>query len=287
MLGVPSNRMILGSFIDDWIHKAGVSMLSKPLKVFGKCLNYIYEVLEKDPTSAKDGYGKMWNRVVDLNDTFMVIGTALLTIFFIYGFCRDSIDVRSEVRMESTIKMFIRYVIGVNLITCFIKYVPELCRWAVLLTGVTHKKMHFNAKEIAEQIVNETNGVIGFFLGLVMFFVCIACAAIIFYSCLGRFLNFYLLIPFSSIALSTIVGGGQLSQTGWTYIKNMLALIFEIVAMGMVLALTGPFLGASIFHGISGGLKGFFVVLETIVKMITVTAVFKGAGGTIRKAMNL
>ena len=55
----------------------------------------------------------------------------------------------------------------------------------------------------------------------------------------------YMLIPFASIALSTIAGGGEIARTGYAYIKTMLVYAFEIVLMAVVLAIAGSFLMGS------------------------------------------
>lgn len=258
--------------------------IEMPLNMFGKIINMVYDFLRINPTEGK--YKDAWNAVSNLNKTFLVIGTTLITIFFLWGFCRDSIDIKQDMHMESIIKLLIRYVISVNLVTSFINYVPDLCGWAVSLVGAVDPSITFDSGKIAQGIIDNTNVVMGFIIALLLFLICFACGAIMIFTCMGRFFNFYLLIPFSSIALSTFAGGGQMSQTGVNYLKNMLAVIFEIVAMAIALTIIGPFLQGSIITK-QTDYKTWFTLLEVIVKMITVTACFKGASATVRKAMNL
>lgn len=122
-------------------------------------------------------------------------------------------------------------------------------------------------------------------MAVIFLLIVLAASVIMIWTCLGRFLNLYLITPFGSIALSTIAAGGQAAQTGYAYIKSMLLYTFEIVPMGIVLAITPAFLqGSSITDS---GSDGFLVLVEAIVKILVIASGLKGAETVIKKATNL
>lgn len=280
MTFIPQN-IYVASIIDD-LNDGAKDFVNSALKLFKSALEMVYDLLGANPTSGT--YKGAWSVVNNLYDTFSVIGYSLVVIFFLYGFLRDSVDIRHELQFESIIKLFIRFTITINVMNLFITYVPKFCGWAIDLLGATKSSFKFNTGKVADQLADEY-GLWLFILGLLIWLVCLACSAIVIYSCFGRFVNFYLLIPFGSIALSTLAGGGQLSQTGFSYIKSLLIYTFEIVAMGVVLAITGSFLAGSVLVDAKSG--AIWLLLEVIVKMITITAALKGCDSTLKKAFNM
>lgn len=287
-------KMFCANVLDDVVkvfNKPIQNMIESAFDIFSSAIKFVFNLLSIDPTGTLSQKGvdtaswhSIWNKVSGLYDTFSVIGYSLVVLFFLYGFLRDTVDIRQELHLESIIKLFIRFIITINVMNAFITYVPQFCHWAIDLLGVTSKTFTFDSKGIAKKIVDQYD-IAAFFIGLLLFILCFACAILVIYTCFGRLINFYLLIPFGSIALSTLAGGGQLSQTGFSYIKSLLVYTFEIVAMGVVLAISGVFINSSVLA--KGGAGANWLIVEVIVKMITVVAALKGADATIKKAFNM
>ena len=276
---VPQNFIM--AIETNWVEKFVISAFD----LFKSALEKVFDLLSANPTAGKGGYSSAWSVVSDLYSTFSVIGYSLVVLFFLYGFLRDTVDIRQELHLESIIKLFIRFIITINIMNVFITYIPEFCKWAIGLLGVNKGKFTFDSTKIVKNLSkNLDSDIVLCLLGILLWIVCMVCSLIVIYTCFGRFINFYLLIPFGSIALSTIAGGGQLSQTGFSYIKNLLVYTFEIVAMGVVLAIAGAFLSGSVL-GKSD--SNWWIALESLIKIITVTAALKGADSTIRKAFNM
>lgn len=270
---------------------AGKYVVRNGVDFFKGALDLVYKFLGDNPTStdSKSTFYNAWKVVSNLYDDFAIIGYSLVVLFFLYGFLRDSIDIRKDLQFESIIKLFIRFTLTINVMNLFMTYVPRFCSWAIDLLGVTKNKykVSFNkdtVNTIANQIGKQYDAAT-ILVGIIIWLVCVVCAVIVIYSCFGRFINFYLLVPFGSVGLSTLAGGGQLSQTGFNYIKSLLVYTFEIVAMGVVLAIAGAFLSGSVIVDQKSG--GGWLMFELIVKIITVTAALKGADSTIRKAFGM
>ena len=278
---IPQNFYIAS--ITDWLSDGITDFVEGAFKLFKSTLKMVFDLLGANPTSGT--YKGAWSTVTNLYDIFSVIGYSLVIVFFLYGFLRDSVDIRQELHLESIIKLFIRFIITINVMNVFITYIPQFCGWAITMLNATKSAFKFDTGKVVSQLNSEYNTLVMFFIGILIWIICLACSVIVVYTCFGRFINFYLLIPFGSIAISTIAGGGQLSQTGFSYIKSLLVYTFEIVAMGVVLAITGSFLSGSVLVDAKSG--GAWLLLEVIVKMITITAALKGADATIKKAFNM
>ena len=278
---IPQN--IYCASITDWLSDGINDFVEGAFKLFKGVLKMVFDLLGANPTTGT--YKSAWSTVTNLYDIFSVIGYSLVVVFFLYGFLRDTVDIRQELHLESIIKLFIRFIITINVMNVFITYIPKFCSWAINMLDATKSTFKFDTGKVVSQLDAQYNTLVMFFIAILMWIVCLACSVIVIYTCFGRFVNFYLLIPFGSIAISTIAGGGQLSQTGFSYIKSLLVYTFEIVAMGVVLAITGAFLSGSVIVNAKSG--GNWLLLEVVVKMITITAALKGADATLKKAFNM
>ena len=73
------------------------------------------DVLTKNPSFGS--YKDVWENILTIYTTLNVVAVSLLCIFFLYGFCRDSCDLHTDLTFERTIKMFIRLIITSNLMS--------------------------------------------------------------------------------------------------------------------------------------------------------------------------
>ena len=179
-----------------------------------------------------------------------------------------------------------RYIFTVTAMEMFVVWFPLLCHMAMDLLGlVKEKRLKINAGDMARQISDNMTPMVGFVLALIFLLIAIACCVIMVWSVFGRFINMYMLIPFASIALSTIAGGGEIARTGYAYIKTMLVYAFEIVLMAVVLAIAGSFLMGSSVMDSGDNLQ--LVYVESIVKMVCISAALKGCDATFRRAFNM
>ena len=261
----------------DWIYESACDL-------FNSVLGIIYSLLGVNPTTGS--YEKTWNIVQNLYNVFLSVGASLVVIFFVYGFCRDAVDIKAELQMEATIKMFIKIIMAETLMEGVIKWLPRMFGWAIKLLGVTKAStFKLDSKALSKQLTDSQVILAGFIMALIFLLVVLAASVIMIWTCLGRFLNLYLVIPFGSIALATLAAGGQAAQTGYAYIKSTLLYTFEIVAMGIVLAIAPAFLkGSSIADSSS---PEFLVLVEAIVKILVIASGLKGAESVIKRAMNL
>ena len=69
-------------------------------------MSLVFELLGQSPVSFKNG--GPWAVVANLEPIFVAVGSSLVVLFFVIGFCSESIDVKEEVRFETILRMLMR-----------------------------------------------------------------------------------------------------------------------------------------------------------------------------------
>ena len=93
--------------------KLGEAILALLEIVFGfwnSQVSLVFELLGQSPTGFKGG--GPWGIVESVEPLFVAIGSSLVVLFFVIGFCSESVDIREEMRFEVILRMFIRVAIS-------------------------------------------------------------------------------------------------------------------------------------------------------------------------------
>lgn len=69
-------------------------------------VSLVFELLGQSPVSFKNG--GPWAVVANLEPIFVAVGSSLVVLFFVIGFCSESIDVKEEARFETILRMLMR-----------------------------------------------------------------------------------------------------------------------------------------------------------------------------------
>lgn len=150
-----------------------------------------------------------------IEPVFVSVGSSLVVLFFVIGFCSESIDVKDEMRFESILRMLIR--LG-------------------LISAGTTTQLAIDSTQ-ADIIKG-----LGFGERLVMLILTALLAIIIIirgffiiYTVYFRFLKILIIVPLGAIACSTMAGNRMVSHTMATYCKYFLSCVFEAVTMALAI----------------------------------------------------
>ena len=122
----------------------GYPLFKWSINMFNDTIGVIYTLLGVSPMDGT--YKEAWNMVSNLYNVFLGIGAPLLTIFFVWGFCRDALDLKAELQFEATVKTMFRYIFTVTAMEMFVVWFPLLCHMAMDLLGlVKEKRLKINA----------------------------------------------------------------------------------------------------------------------------------------------
>lgn len=91
------------------IFKLGDKILALLEMVFGfwnNQVSLVFSMLGQSPVNFKGG--GPWQVVESIEPIFVGVGSSLVVLFFVIGFCSESVDVREEMRFEVILRMLIR-----------------------------------------------------------------------------------------------------------------------------------------------------------------------------------
>ena len=91
------------------IFKLGDKILSLLEMVFGfwnNQISLVFSMLGQSPVNFKGG--GPWAVIEGIEPIFVGVGSSLVVLFFVIGFCSESVDIREEMRFEVILKMLIR-----------------------------------------------------------------------------------------------------------------------------------------------------------------------------------
>ena len=220
---------------------------------------------------------------------FLSIGTILLNIFCLIGFIRQAANLKENITMEMWIELFIKTLIANLLMRYGLSIMGDLFRIAAggttFIMGDTLPSIWTSDVDVGAVLAYLVVGII-YLIGSAV------CGIMIVVEVLSRYLNLYILIAVSPIALSTWAGGRGLEDTAYAWIKSFLTNVFQIVAIALVLRIGGMIGQTTMFQTelddtIAGMFSGSMSVLFSMMNMFFMTSAVKGADGLIKRAFNL
>ena len=209
----------------------------------------VFELLGQSPTEFKGG--GPWRVISDIEPVFVGVGSSLVVLFFVIGFCSESIDVKEEIRFETVHRMLMRLGIAewlvANNVTIMKAFFQSVGALVGLITnsGTTKLKIPQEQQDIIEGL-GFGESLLMMILAVIIALVIIFCGFMIVYTVYFRFLKILVIVPFGAIAFSTTSGNRMVSHTAVTYAKHFLAVLLEAVTMALAIIVCNAFLNAGL-----------------------------------------
>lgn len=209
----------------------------------------VFELLGQSPTEFKGG--GPWRVISDIEPIFVGVGSSLVVLFFVIGFCSESIDVKEEIRFETVLSMLMRLGIAewlvANNVTIMKAFFQSVGTLVGLITnsGTTKLKIPQEQQDIIEGL-GFGESLLMMILAVIIALVIIFCGFMIVYTVYFRFLKILVIVPFGAIAFSTTSGNRMVSHTAVTYAKHFLAVLLEAVTMALAIIVCNAFLNAGL-----------------------------------------
>ena len=70
-------------------------------------ISLVFEMLGQSPVTFKGG--GPWAAIQRVEPIFVAVGSSLVVLFFVIGFCSESVDVKDEMRFENMIQQLRKY----------------------------------------------------------------------------------------------------------------------------------------------------------------------------------
>lgn len=234
------------------VFKLGDKILALLEMVFGFWNNQIglvFSMLGQSPVNFKGG--GPWAVIQGVEPIFVGVGSSLVVLFFVIGFCSESVDVREEMRFEVILRMLIRVGLAewfvANNVTIMKAFFTSIGNWVTSLSGSS--AMTLTIDDAQKEVIKNLGfgeSLIMLILAALLSIIIIICGFFIIYTVYFRFLKLLIIVPLGSIALSTMGGNRMVSHTAVTYCKYFLSVTFEAVTMALAIIVCNAFISAGL-----------------------------------------
>lgn len=232
------------------------------------------------PKSWASGSG--WSFINSISSAFISVGAALVMVFWLIGICTDSLDIRSNMRLEVALKQLAKLVVSEFLVTQSITIVSSLFGLVNALCGKFNSSFSIKVsaevyKCIAEKQIGQDFILV--LLCLVLMVMTVVSTGSILYLSIVRIFKVLMIVPYAAIATSTVASSHSVSSTTVSYWKYTLATILEASTMLMAVNLSGYLVSGSgtILDGVIKTSGSFQNACGWIISTIIILAVTMGA----------
>lgn len=226
-----------------------LNLIEMALAFWNDKVGMVFDLLKQSPTTFKDG--GPWAIVEQIEPVFVGVGSSLVVLFFVIGFCSESVDVKEDMRFEVILKMLMRVGIAEWLVANNVTIMKAFFQSAGALVGLLTKNESKEIKISSEQadIIKDLGfgpSLIMLILAVVIALVIIICGFMLLYTVYFRFLKLLVIVPLGAIAFSTTAGNRMVSNTAVSYAKHFLSIVLEAVTMALAILMCNAFLNAGL-----------------------------------------
>ena len=278
------------------IFKLGDKILALLEMVFGfwnNQVSLVFALLKESPVNFKGG--GPWGVISGIEPIFVAVGSSLVVLFFVIGFCSESVDVKEEMRFEVILRMLIRLGLAewfvANNVTIMKAVFTSVGNLVGLLSGNSTVELKIAADQ-AEIIKNLGFGesLIMLILTALLSIIIIICGFFLIYTVYFRFLKLLIIVPLGSIAYSTMGGNRMVAHTAVTYSKYFLSVVLEAVVMALAIILCNALINSGLpsFTGdYADWAKTLIYLCELTFTIALTVGTVKGAQSLVSKALGI
>ncbi len=256
-------------------------------------VDLLFELLGQSPTSFKDG--GPWQKIEAINPIFVAIGSSLVVLFFVIGFCSESVDVREEMRLEKILQLLMRLGIAEFMVANNVSIMKAIFETVgnIISSLTSEKVVQVKMKqEVAQTFLDLGFGesLLMLIITAVLSLVVIVCGFFLIYTIYFRFLKILIIVPLGSVAYSTMSGNHMLTHTALTYTKYFISVVFEAVMMALALIVCNSFLSSGLADftaDMPTWTRALFYVCEMTFTIALTVGSIKGAQSLTSKALGL
>ena len=271
------------------IFKLGDKILALLEMVFGfwnNQISLVFSLLGQSPVAFKGG--GPWAVIEGIEPVFVAVGSSLVVLFFVIGFCSESVDVREEMRFEVILRMLIRLVLAewfvANNVTIMKAFFTSVGNLVNMLSAGTTTALSIDSAQ-ADVIKNLGFGesLIMLILAALLSVIIIICGFFIIYAVYFRFLKLLVIVPLGALAFSTMGGNRTVSHTAVTYCRYFLSVVLEAVTMALAIVVCNAFVNA----GLPSFTGNYADWAKTLIYLCEMTFTVAMTVGSVRGAQTL
>lgn len=269
--------------------KLGEAILALLEIVFGfwnSQVSLVFELLGQSPAGFKGG--GPWGIVERVEPLLVGIGSALVVLFFVIGFCAESVDIREEIRFEAILRMLVRLAVAQWMVSYNLTVMKALftsCGNLVVLLGA-NQTAELSIDPAQADVIRDLGfgtSIVFLILAVFLSLVVIICGFFLLYNVYFRFLKIMVIVPFGAIAGSTLAGNRGVSNTFVSFMKYFISVVFEAVTMALAILLCNTFISS----GLPAFTGDYADWAKTLIYLGEMTFTAALTVGTVKGAQNL
>lgn len=252
--------------------------------------NFVMSLVFGVVTTTPQGFSAdAWAYVVNnLYPWALGIGVALLNLFFLIGFFKQTANIKENMTTEILVTLLVKLIMANTLMTSGLNIMQQFFEMSSGLSAqVFHSPPSFSSGNVDMQTMVFFWGI----YGMLYMVVAVVCSVMIFLTVYGRFLKLYVAIVTGPVAMSTMAGGIGIENTAHSWIKTFLSYVFEIVIIAIVISIAGKIIGGMdwgrldsyighLFNGASTSFQSMFT-------MVIMAGSVKGTDSLMRRLFGL
>ena len=286
--------------LGDAINYGARSIIKGGCGIFNMLIDKACEFFTQTPSEFAGGEGSQtWNLIMTCNTVFVSIAVSLMCVFWLIGFLGETTDIKQELRLEQLVKIFIKLFVAeffvchsLEIVCWFFSSATAICHavmGADIQIGINYTEDIRPALEMLNSDTNPNvkgltliaNNLVIFILAFLFTFMLAAIGISIFMAAVKRFLKILVLIPYGSLAASTLAGNHTIQRTAEGFYRYAIASALEVVTMILMLAVGSALLtNTGILESMTGsppsGSDGAGTILIYIMQFLALKAVLLG-----------
>lgn len=271
------------------IFKLGDKILALLEVVFGfwnNQVSLVFSLLGQSPVDFKNG--GPWGVIQNLEPIFVAVGSSLVVLFFVIGFCAESVDIKEEMRFEVILRMLMRLGLAVwlvsNNVTIMKAVFLSVGNLVNLISADGYTDLSIDSTQ-ADVIKNLGFGesLIMLILAALLSIIIIICGFFLIYTVYFRFLKILIIVPMGAIAYSTLAGNRNVSHTALSYSRYFLSVVFEAVTMVLAIMVCNAFINS----GLPAFTGNYAAWAQTLIYLCEMTFTIALTVGTVKGAQSL
>ena len=271
------------------VFKLGDKILALLEMVFGfwnNQISLVFSLLGQSPVNFKGG--EPWAMIESVTPVFVAVGSSLVVLFFVIGFCAESVDIREEMRFEVILRMLMKLALAewfvvnnVIILKAFFATAGNLVN--ALSFGKTTLLVIDDVQADIIRNLGFGESLIMLILAALLSVIIIICGFFMIYTVYFRFLRLLIVVPLGPIAFSTMGGNRTVSHTVVAYCKYFLSVCFEAVTMALAIIVCNAFVNA----GLPSFTGGYADWTQTLIYLCEMTFSIALTVGCVKGAQSL
>ena len=270
-----------------------LALLEMVLGFWNNQIKLVFSLLGTTPDMFK--LGSPWKVIQGIEPIFVGVGSSLVVLFFVIGFCSESVDIKEEMRFEVILRMLMRIGIAewlvannVTIMKAFFKTIANLVN---AMSAGTIKELKISSEQA--NVIKDLGfgeSLIMLILTAVLSLIIIICGFFIIYTVYFRFLKILIIVPIGSLACATLAGNRTVSHSFITYCKYFLSVTMEAVTMALAIIACNAVVNAGLpsFTGnYTDWAKTLIYLCELTFTVAMTVGPVKGAQSLTSKALGL